>query len=60
VGLAFRIVHASGHAHRDDLKRMAERLEPARLMPIHTRHPDSYRALYPIVEIMPNRTWASV
>jgi ribonuclease J len=60
MGLAFHIVHASGHAHLGDLIRMAERLAPSRLMPIHTRHPDSYRSLYPRVEIVPNGTWAIV
>jgi len=59
-GLAFHLIHASGHAHHGDLKRMAERLAPARLMPIHTRHPERYRALYPKVEILPNGSWGAV
>ncbi|MGE3744472.1 MAG: MucR family transcriptional regulator [Sphingomonadaceae bacterium] len=60
AGLQFRIIHTSGHAHRADLRRMAEAIAPGRLMPIHTHHPGQYAELYPAVEPLPNGLWMEV
>jgi ribonuclease J len=38
----FTYAHTSGHATLDTLHKMVEVLEPARLVPIHTEHPDDY------------------
>jgi len=59
-GVAFHIVHSSGHAHHADLKRMAEAINPKRLIPIHTVHPERYGALFPRVETAPNGAWVTV
>ena len=59
-GVAFHIVHSSGHAHRADLERMAASVAPRRLMPIHTSHPESYASLYPQVDRAVNGEWAEV
>lgn len=37
------VVHASGHAHLKDLKRMAEAVNPGRLVPIHSFFPGALR-----------------
>ena len=35
-------LHTSGHATRSALRKVVEAVEPARLIPIHTFHPDRY------------------
>lgn len=59
-GVAFHIVHSSGHAHREDLVRMVEAVAPGRLMPIHTEHPDRYAALFDRVQCAGNGEWVEV
>lgn len=59
-GLNFRLVHSSGHAHPDDLRRMAAALRPKRLMPVHSAHPDRYDELYPTVQRAGNGEWIEV
>jgi ribonuclease J len=59
-GLGFHLVHSSGHAHPTDLKRMAEALQPRRLMPIHSAHPEEYEAIYPAVQRAGNGEWVDV
>jgi ribonuclease J len=56
-GLDFHIVHSSGHASPADLRRMAEAIAPHRLVPIHTKQPSAYDALYPVVQIATNGVW---
>jgi hypothetical protein len=36
-GMPFEIIHTSGHASVDDLKRLAEAVNPKALVPIHVR-----------------------
>jgi ribonuclease J len=59
-GLAFDVVHSSGHASEDDLRRMAQALKPKRLIPIHTDKPAHFERLYDAIEIAQNGTWMDV
>lgn len=58
--VAFHIIHSSGHAHRDDLVRMAAAIAPKRLMPIHTDRPARYRELFKTVQHAGNGQWVEV
>jgi ribonuclease J len=53
-GLAFEIVHSSGHAERRDLQRMAEALKPGRVIPIHSDRPDRLADFMARVEVAAN------
>lgn len=44
--ISFHEIHTSGHAVRDDLKRMVAAVQAKRLVPIHTEHGDAYRDLF--------------
>jgi len=44
-------VHTSGHASIDDLKRYAEALKPAKIVPIHTFMPEKYKELFNNVQL---------
>jgi ribonuclease J len=59
-GVAFQLVHSSGHAHPDDLRRMAEALRPGRLMPIHSAVPARYGELYRAIQRAGNGEWIEV
>jgi ribonuclease J len=59
-GIAFHLVHSSGHAHRGDLERMVKAIAPGRLMPVHTAHPERYEALYQPVQYTQNGSWVGV
>jgi len=39
-------VHASGHAHVADLQALAQALHPRRIIPVHTRSPESYQRCF--------------
>ena len=39
-------VHTSGHACIDDLKMLADKINPDKIIPIHTFHPESYREVF--------------
>jgi len=39
-------VHASGHAHVADLQALAQALHPRRIIPVHTRYPESYQRCF--------------
>ncbi|MCB2212095.1 MBL fold metallo-hydrolase [bacterium] len=39
-------LHTSGHATVADLKRLAEALQPKRIVPIHTFHPDKFSTVF--------------
>lgn len=54
------VIHTSGHAPVDDLKRFAEAIGPARVIPIHTEHPERYRELYERVEPHADGEWWEV
>lgn len=59
-GVAFKVIHSSGHAHRDDLIRMAKAISPKRLMPIHTDQPARYGELFSRVQCAANGEWVVV
>jgi ribonuclease J len=39
-------IHVSGHANRDDLKKMINMIKPRVLIPIHTQKPKSFKAIW--------------
>ena len=45
-GLSLTHLHTSGHATVADLKRLAEALQPKRIVPIHTFHPDKFSTVF--------------
>ena len=47
-------IHTSGHASPVDLKRFAEALKPAKIVPIHTFMPEKYQEIYTNVEPHPD------
>ena len=59
-GIGFHLVHSSGHAHPEDLRRMANTLQPGRLMPIHSAVPARYGELYPAIQRAGNGEWVDV
>jgi ribonuclease J len=54
------IVHASGHATVEDLKRLATSVNPERLVPIHTAVPERFDELFPRVDHRPDGEWWEV
>jgi ribonuclease J len=45
---SYRVLHTSGHAAPEDLRRLYETVKPKRgLIPIHTDAPDLFRELVP-------------
>jgi len=40
--LELKEIHSSGHAAVEDLERLAQAIQPKRLVPIHTFYPDDY------------------
>lgn len=55
--LAFHLVHTSGHAHPDDLRKLARSLSPRKLVPIHTRAPDRFAGLFQPIELHEDGEW---
>lgn len=45
-GLERKVIHSSGHACVEDLRKLAEAVQPKRLIPIHTSHASQYRAVF--------------
>ena len=41
----FQVIHTSGHAVLDDLRRLTNALKPSQVLPVHTEDPDRLRAL---------------
>lgn len=58
--IPLEVIHASGHASVEDLKRLAEAIAPTRVVPIHTEHPERYRELYDRVEPHADGEWWDV
>lgn len=52
--------HTSGHASIDDLQRLAQALDPNRVVPIHTLGADSYDDLHPTIMPQPDGRWWDV
>lgn len=44
-GMGYKQVHASGHAPRDDLKKVMDMSNTKKIVPIHTEHADMFGAL---------------
>jgi len=59
-GIPLTEIHASGHATVADLQRLAGAFDPARIVPIHTAHPDLYPGLFDGVELHPDGEWWEV
>jgi ribonuclease J len=50
-GMPIKDIHTSGHADLSGLKRMAETVKPKHIVPIHTQEGDSYKKLFPEIEV---------
>ncbi len=58
--VALHLLHSSGHAGVEDLRRMVQALQPTRLIPIHTAHPEAFESLYPATQSVQNGQWLAV
>jgi ribonuclease J len=45
-GLPLKQVHASGHACREEIKRIVEEIEPKKVIPIHTEHARIFKKVW--------------
>ena len=54
------MLHTSGHASADDLRRLAEAVRPFRVVPIHTFGADGYGAIYGDVDVQRDGAWWDV
>ena len=52
MGLQLQVIHTSGHADINTLKRLVDALKPKALVPIHTFHPEAYKATFTGVKIL--------
>jgi ribonuclease J len=43
AGFSLETLHTTGHAVVEDIRRVIEGLNPKKLIPVHTMHPDSFR-----------------
>ncbi len=50
-GLKHHQIHASGHCHSKDLTRIIKRIQPKKLIPVHTEHPRLFKSLFPNLEV---------
>ena len=46
VGVPSYRIHASGHAKPHDIIRFVNEIDPLKLIPIHTEHPEFFRKLF--------------
>ena len=53
--LDFKQYHASGHAPRNDLKKIVDSISPELLIPIHSEHPEMYKEIVDIPILLPSR-----
>ncbi|WP_084482738.1 MBL fold metallo-hydrolase [Marinospirillum minutulum] len=53
-------IHTSGHASPVDLKRFVEAVNPKKLVPIHSFHPEQYPQLFKRVETYADGQWWDV
>lgn len=51
-GLKFHQIHASGHCPSNDLKDIINQIQPRRVIPIHTEHPELFRKLLSKSDVM--------
>ncbi len=54
------VLHASGHATVEDLVRLAQAMQPKRIVPIHTAHPERFASLFGHAEPHPDLEWWEV
>ena len=59
-GVTLEVIHTSGHADIVDLKRLAEKTAPKRLVPIHTFDGDRFAEFFPNVERRKDGEWWEV
>ncbi|MEM1944184.1 MAG: MBL fold metallo-hydrolase [Nitrososphaerota archaeon] len=45
LGMRFHHIHASGHASGSDIVKVIEAIEPQKIVPIHTQHPEMFELL---------------
>lgn len=50
--IPFKLLHTSGHAKLDDLKKFVTSLSPKRLIPVHSFHPEQYSQHFKNVSII--------
>ena len=60
AGVPFVLDHASGHAPVADLQRLADALQPTRIVPIHTEAADRYGEFFKNVELHDDGEWWGV
>lgn len=51
LGFQIELLHTSGHAGFEDIKKVIESLEPKRLVPLHTMNPTKFLSLFPQSEL---------
>lgn len=60
-GVPLRVLHASGHASVNDLRRLAQAIAPRRVVPVHTAAPAQYReVITPTAELRQDEEWWEV
>jgi ribonuclease J len=59
-GIPLEIIHASGHASIEDLRRLTDAFANARLVPIHTGHPEQFVDAFGRAEIHADGEWWEV
>jgi ribonuclease J len=59
-GVSIKVIHTSGHADIVDLKRLAEKIAPKRLAPIHTFEGDRFAEFFSNVERRRDGEWWEV
>jgi ribonuclease J len=57
-GIKEYFAHASGHASGAELKAIIEEINPDRLFPVHTEHPELFKEFFSNVELVePGKTY---
>jgi len=50
-GLRFHQIHASGHCPTKDLAQIINEIQPKKLIPIHTEHPQLFKELFKSIDV---------
>ena len=58
--IPLEVIHTSGHATVADLRRLADAFADARLVPIHTDHPDQFAAEFGRAELHADGVWWTI
>jgi len=51
-GMSFHQIHASGHCPSKDLIQIVNRIQPRRLIPVHTEHPALFKDLFKRLDVV--------